>query len=401
MNCKDQGTTPPEVTTPVISGIELSSDQIIVSDSLLITATLSEELGKKYLLKWKLSGYQTDIDSLTSDVVFSWKAPKVNGNYEHSIQIVSVTGEPISEAHQFSTEISSVPVNPVEGNKLVFSMPEGEDGFNQIFSMNIDGTELTQLTFLERNDAYSPSWSPDGKHIVFTSSYLGTSAGPAVYLMNADGTNFRPMKPSPDSTAAYFGKYPKWSPDGTMITFSSGGLSNDIMVYNFESDSVIQLTSHPTYNSQPYWSPDSKQIVFTSNREYFNADSMRYRTDLYVISADGQNLKRLTEYGYILDPVWSKNGELIAFRDIRIPNKLGSISLENGEIEILEDTFPDEGLVFPHPVSWSIDDKKIFIRLTVHPYDTFVILDIETGEAEKIAFEQKKDVDVDWYQYEE
>ncbi len=399
MNCKDQGTTPPEVTTPVISGIELSSGQIIVSDSLLITATLSEELGKEYLLKWKLSGYQTDIDSLTSDVVFSWKAPKVHGNYEHSIQIVSVTGEPISEAHPFSTEISSVPVNPVEGNKLVFSMPEGEDGFNQIFSMNIDGTELTQLTFLERNDAYSPSWSPNGKHIVFTSSYLGTSAGPAVYLMNADGTNFRPMKPSLDSTAAYFGKYPKWSPDGTMITFSSGGLSNDIMVYNFESDSVIQLTSHPTYNSQPYWSPDSKQIVFQSRRDVNPEDSTRLGSDIYLMNIDGGSVQRLTETGSSYTPVWHPEENTIVYKGYSAESTLMTVDVETKEAMRLQEPFEEGVLLWP--MAWSSDGSQLLVQVSDGSTYSFHILDIRSGVTTTIPLELESYTSIDWYNYKE
>lgn len=398
MNCKDRSVTPPEPTTPEITGIELSSEQIIVNDSVLITIKLSEELEEEYALKWTLSGYQTQIDSVTSEPVFSWKAPKVHGTYEHSVQVVSTTGEPISDSYLFNTEIASFPVVPVDGNKLVFSMP-AEDGSNQIFSMNLDGSELTQLTFLAPNSSYEPSWSPDGKHIVFTSSFKSTSNGPTIYLMNADGTNLRVMKSLPNSTTAYAGSGPKWSPDGTMIIFSAATIFKEIMVYNFEMDSVVRIAENTFQDSAPTWNPESNQIVFQSRRDVNPEDSTRLGNDLYVMDEDGGNVQRITETGSSRTPVWHPVDNTVAYSESSDSKfKLMTVDVTTKMTMKIQESFEDE-LIF-WPVAWSSDGKSLLVQVRDYPLSTFHILDLETEEVTEIPLNPQEFSGIDWYQYE-
>ena len=74
-----------------------------------------------------------------------------------------------------------------DGTKLAFGTTR--DGNFDIYLMNRDGSSPTRLTSdADRNDAF-PVFSPDGKHILFTSwdpSLDVTSA--EVFVMNADGT---------------------------------------------------------------------------------------------------------------------------------------------------------------------------------------------------------------------
>ncbi len=85
------------------------------------------------------------------------------------------------------------------GDKIAFS---GRSGSNQIFIINPDGTGLTQLTSHGNNE--EPSFSPDGRYIVFTSDRDGKKA---VYVMRANGEAQRRISPS--NMKAYC---PRWSP---------------------------------------------------------------------------------------------------------------------------------------------------------------------------------------------
>jgi TolB protein len=77
--------------------------------------------------------------------------------------------------------------------------------------VNWDGSNLGNLTEGSvANDAH-PSWSPDGKQIVFDSDRSGT---PQLYIMNADGSSPRAL-----TNDTLQNTEPKWSPDGKWIAY--------------------------------------------------------------------------------------------------------------------------------------------------------------------------------------
>jgi TolB protein len=72
----------------------------------------------------------------------------------------------------------------------------------QIYLMNPDGSEIQQMTTSGANE--DPAWSPDGRHLVFTSSRSGTKD---VYVMHADGSGQKRLTRNARNN---FG--PDWSP---------------------------------------------------------------------------------------------------------------------------------------------------------------------------------------------
>ncbi len=175
-----------------------------------------------------------------------------------------------------------------DGKRIAFV--SSMDGNAEIYTANVDGTNLRRLTFNPSIDT-SPSWSPSGREIAFTSDRSGS---PQIYIMDADGTNVRRI-----SFEGSYNDSPAWSPDGDRIAYVSRINSVfDIYVYNLRNNTVIKLTEEAGRNENPTWSPDGRHIAFASNR------SGTYQ--IYIVDYDGSNLRRLTNSGNNKMPKWSK-----------------------------------------------------------------------------------------------
>lgn len=98
-----------------------------------------------------------------------------------------------------------------DGARITFARFMGEPGKYEIFVMNADGSDVTQITF---NGAASshPNWSPDGASIAFTSNHEPVAG---IYSVNPDGSGQTRLSAPNES-----GYRPVWSPDDTMIVYS-------------------------------------------------------------------------------------------------------------------------------------------------------------------------------------
>jgi Tol biopolymer transport system component len=235
-----------------------------------------------------------------------------------------------------STATASVSPSIPSGTRSAVTSLSGRivfDNFQDVWSINADGTGLTRLTRSLTPD-FDATWSPDGARIAFRSERSGN---PEIWLMNADGSGQRRLADglspawSPDgSRIAYAspgglsvmnadgsgqhrvphtagGEYPSWSPDGKRIAFNSN-LSGDHLMYIVDVDGshVVDLSSTGE-GWQVDWSPDGRSILFTSHRDH--ADNY---TDIYVMRPDGSGVKRLT-HNRAYSPAWSPDGSHIVF----------------------------------------------------------------------------------------
>jgi Tol biopolymer transport system component len=108
-----------------------------------------------------------------------------------------------------------------------------------------------------------------------------------------------------------------WSPDGRDIAFASSRDGNwEIYVMRADGSNLKRLTFDAAWDTCPTWSPDSKKIAFASNRGG--------KWDIYVMNADGTGVSRLTDDNtWALYPAWSSDGSKIAFVSDRTVDEEG------------------------------------------------------------------------------
>lgn len=217
------------------------------------------------------------------------------GPYEE-IMLISMdgTGETRLTDNEFTDQNPSW--SP-DGRRILFNSWRDKTSrefeiLSHIYVMNVDGSGLTQLTPDANSKDWDAKWSPDGSQIVFVSDRDGVNA---IYLMDADGSNPRRLSQGK-------GILPAWSPDGSRIAYMNGFMNDyELHVVNKDGSNALTLSEH-LEELQFSWSPDGSQIVGVKDRE------------ISVIRTDGSGEKQLTDNTVRdVSPVWSPDGKLIAF----------------------------------------------------------------------------------------
>ncbi len=235
-----------------------------------------------------------------------------------------------------------------DGSHIVFSGEQsgGGDRLLQLWKIPITGGAPVKITSGGSSDFNSPSFTLDGKFIVYESegkiwkvrsdgaggklrnpgSGAGYDFGPNVSRnnmvafcstmetgMNETGTNM-PNKyliwtsniNGGELTQIREGLYPMWSPDGKKLVFYH---QNDIWLINANGTDLMQLTNTPKiFESLPSFSPDGEQIVYVSNEDK-DGRPMMYDYNIWTMRADGSQNTQITELtSWDSWPIWAEDG---------------------------------------------------------------------------------------------
>ncbi len=203
-----------------------------------------------------------------------------------------------------------------------------------VYIIRPDGTGLTMIEALGAptetvNMQGGLAWSPDGRTLAYEAKYSG-DAVPQVYLVNADGTGRRRLTGAPSAA-----ENPSWSPDGRQVVFGSGA---QIYVVNADGTDQKQIWSGPALD--PVWSPRGDAILYRPSfggLEVVNPDGSGrrqiagrnggnflltswspdggriaflwvsgVRTSLYVVTFTGDDIRRLVDDVGSFDLKWSR-----------------------------------------------------------------------------------------------
>jgi serine/threonine protein kinase len=229
-------------------------------------------------------------------------------------------------------------------------------GLPQIYLMNVDGTDVRQLTQMG-DGACQPAWSPDGSQLAFASPCRTNREqypGASVWLINVDGSNLKPLATAPGGDFD-----PAWSPGGSRIAFTS--LENgwpQIFVMNAEGGERTLLSQGSAHETDPSWSPSGDQIIFISTRSGV--------AEVWVMTADGSDAQRFSRSGGRDNhrPGWSPDGTLVTF-DQEISGVRRLVAMQYKEGGAPEVRICPEGPLSVQPMAepdWSPDGRWLVLE---------------------------------------
>lgn len=259
------------------------------------------------------------------------------------------------EALEALGRVSGPAVSP-DGKKVLYGVSyesvEQNKSNNELYVMNIDGTDATRLTHTPQSEGQA-AWINGGKEIAFVAEKDGK---PQMWVMNADGTGRRVVSRLENGVAGFL-----VSPNGKKVLVISsvkyGRTAADVypdlpkanariiddLMYKHWDEWVTEIP-HPfiadfdgyslknikdIMDGEPYespmkpfggiesfaWSPDSKQVVYVSRKKTGMEYAVSTNSDLYLYDIVKTTTRNLTEgmMGYDTAPAFSPDGTQLAW----------------------------------------------------------------------------------------
>ena len=225
-----------------------------------------------------------------------------------------------------------------DGKQLIFQSKRDGRGCDQIYRMNVDGSNVRMVSNGEGRTTCSYFFK-GGKKVLYGSTHGGGKDCPPnpdyskgyvwaiypeydIYTSTPDGKNIKPLAPAPgyDAEATI-------SPDGKKIVFTSER-DGDLELYSMDVNgkNIKRLTHEVGYDGGAFYSPDSKQIVYRASHPKTDAEIARYKEllaqhlivpttfEIWVMNADGSNKRQVTKLDAAsFAPYFTPDGKRIIF----------------------------------------------------------------------------------------
>jgi len=314
------GPTPELLETPNPTPIVISADQATITPTALPTGNVPPP---------------SPADGLTGHIVFTCQIFKVQAS--NQICIMNADGTGFRRLTTNDSKQHFYPSLAPDGKSVLYSAFLETDNY-EIYELRLDdgsverltnrygvetapefspdGTLLTyakwnaatenfQIVIADRHgddarnisraNGWDPTWSPDGKRILFAADKNGANQ---LYTVKLDGSDLKVITNLP----ALRGRS-DWSPDGNyIVTYSGPAWNRELYIMNSDGSGLRQLTPSGGNSQGPSFSPDGMWVAFTA---YFDDYGDDHGCEIYIIRIDGTDLRRLTNNDYCdYQPRW-------------------------------------------------------------------------------------------------
>lgn len=238
-----------------------------------------------------------------------YRAPLDSTDHQPELVIEGETSDEFEAFHLFQSKLSIS-----NSGILAFVTKSGENDVLHLYDVE-KKKRMKTLHFKDLVVLASPSWSPDGTKIVFAA--VDKSGSNDLYIWNLESEQLTRL-----TNDVYDDRDPAWSPKGTTIVFSSDRTSfghrgvYNLFTYDVSTRDIRYLTYGNESYSAPAWSEDGNRLVFTTD---IGGARNIWMMEVDSNSASASEIRRLTSFTTAaFDPAWSK-GDLVftAFENFR------------------------------------------------------------------------------------
>ena len=221
---------------------------------------------------------------------------------------VNLTQHPAADYH---------PAWSPNGKHILFS--SDRDGIFDLYLMDADGTNVRKV-FPSSKYRWEPTWSPDGKRIAYAQGDPGKAklqfgmrfvphANLTLCVATLNGDSVEKLTD---------GFMPSWSPDGREIVFVVGGReSTPLGIFDLQRRSrKILLLKEMPWIYDPSWSPQGDKIAFTKpDGAAFNEQGflVSRKGTIYTVDSNGKGLHQITDEHSSYNPTWSPDGNELLY----------------------------------------------------------------------------------------
>ena len=237
--------------------------------------------------------------------------------------------------------------------------------FQETTSLIVD-ERAVQLTKDTKRKS-DPAWSPDGSMIAYSSYGISTD----VFSSSLEGDEVTEIAKIEDDIR---GSRIALSPNGTKLAFYSASRRH-LWVFNLQTREEFLLTPDHPFAFDPAWSPDGEMIAFSV------AESGTPGRHIWIIPASGGNVRQVTgSEGRDLLPSWSPDSKKIAFESLRNDDQIWVVDIDAGnETQLTSDSTSSRA------PTWSPDGATIAFYTNMHGRSDIWTIPAEGGQPTQLT----------------